>query len=190
MFVINYAVIKKNDIANGVGVRVSLFVSGCRHKCKNCFNSEAWDFNYGKKFTEETISEITEALDHDYVRGLSLLGGEPFEPENQEDILKLLSVVSDKFPDKDIWCYTGFGFDTDLAAGKVGNPDTVKKILSLLDVIVDGKYIEKLKDASLLFRGSANQRIIDVKKSLAENKVILLPGKWERKMGSGSIEDA
>ena len=115
----NYAVIKKFDIANGPGVRVSLFVSGCRHHCKNCFNSEAWDFNYGKPFTEKTKEEIIDACDKDYVTGLSLLGGEPFEPENQEGVLGLARSFKEKFKNKNIWCYTGFDFENQLLCGKV-----------------------------------------------------------------------
>lgn len=186
----NFAAVKKNDIANGVGIRVSIFVSGCRHKCKNCFNSEAWDFNYGSEFSDDIANEICNALSPSYIRGLSVLGGEPFEPENQDGVLKLLTRVNALYPEKDIWCYTGFTFENDLLYGKVGNPETVKKILSELDVLVDGKYIESLKDASLLFRGSSNQRIIDVQKSLSENKTVLLAGKWNRTLGSGNIEDA
>lgn len=183
----NYAIIKKFDIANGPGVRVSLFVSGCRHKCKNCFNSEAWDFSYGKPFTNETISEIIGALDKDYIEGFSLLGGEPFEPENQSAVYELLKSVKEKFPQKTVWCYTGFLFDAQLLAGKVGYRDLVLKNLELIDVLVDGKFVEELKSPSLLFRGSSNQRIIDVKKSLAQNKTVWLDGIWERKMGTGNI---
>lgn len=183
----NYAVIKKFDIANGPGVRVSLFVSGCRHHCKNCFNSEAWDFNYGKPFTEKTKEEIIDACDKDYVTGLSLLGGEPFEPENQEGVLGLARSFKEKFKNKNIWCYTGFDFENQLLCGKVGNPETVMELLSYIDVLVDGKFVEELKSPALIFRGSSNQRIIDVKKSLAAGKAVLLDGVWERKMGSESI---
>ena len=186
-FVMNYATIKKFDIANGPGVRVSLFVSGCRHKCKNCFNSEAWDFNYGAPFTEETINEIIEALDKDYIEGFSLLGGEPFEPENQPHILKLLKEIKEKLPQKTVWCYTGFEFDKQLVAGVVGDKNITFECLKHIDVLVDGKFVEELKSPSLLFRGSSNQRIIDVKKSLQSNQVIWLDGVWERKMGSGNI---
>ncbi len=182
----NYAVIKKNDIANGPGIRVSLFVSGCRHKCKNCFNSEAWDFNYGKEFTDDVIEEIITALKPDYVEGISLLGGEPFEPENQQGLIKLLETVRDKLPNKNVWCYTGFTFESDLLNGN----QTVQKLLSLIDVLVDGKFIEELKDASLIFRGSSNQNIIDVPKSLESNCTVLLKGKWKRKMGELNIYDA
>ncbi len=181
----NYATIKKNDIANGPGIRVSLFVSGCRHRCKNCFNSEAWDFNYGKSFTDEIIDEIVNALKPDYVEGLSLLGGEPFEPENQEGLIRLLEIVREKLPDKNIWCYTGFTFDKDLLNGS----DTAKRLLSKIDVLVDGKFVEELKDPSLIFRGSSNQNIIDVPKSLESQSTILLEGNWKRKMGSTNIYD-
>ncbi len=183
----NYAVIKKFDIANGPGVRVSLFVSGCRHKCKNCFNSEAWDFAYGKEFTNDTAEEIITALKPDHIQGFSLLGGEPFEPENQEGILSLLKQIKLQLPQKDVWCYTGFLYDTQLLEGRVGNIGTVKQILENIDVLVDGKFVEELKSPDLIFRGSANQRIIDVKKSLESGDVVWLEGKWQRRMGSGDI---
>lgn len=185
----NYAVIKKNDIANGPGIRVSLFVSGCRHHCRNCFNHEAWDFSYGQPFTEAVIEEILNALAPDYVAGLSLLGGEPFEPENQEGLLTLARDFKERFPKKNLWCYTGFSFEADLLNGHIGNPDTVRSLLSYIDVLVDGKFIEEEKDASLLFRGSANQNIIDVPTSLLAGHMILLPGSWRRKMGSGNIHE-
>ena len=178
----NYAVIKKNDIANGVGVRVSLFVSGCRHHCKNCFNKEAWDFNYGKPFTDEVAEEILDALNHDYVDGLSYLGGEPFEPENRAELIKLAKEFHRRFPEKNLWCYTGFTFD-ELLDGD----ESAVELLSCIDVLVDGKFVEELKNLSLLFRGSSNQNIIDVKKSLEEKKVVLLEGTWQRKMGSNNI---
>lgn len=181
----NYAVIKKFDIANGPGVRVSLFVSGCRHKCKNCFNKEAWDFEYGKPFTDDTIKEIVAALTPSHITGFSLLGGEPFEPENQKPILDLLKIIKEKLPNKDIWCYTGFLFDTQLLSGKVG--EYAIDMLKYIDVLVDGKFVEELKSLDLLFRGSSNQRIIDVKKSLESNDVEWLDGVWQRKMGSGNI---
>lgn len=185
----NYAAFKKNDIANGVGVRVSIFVSGCRRRCKNCFNKETWSFDYGTPFTKETITEITEAANHDYISGLSILGGEPFEPENQGALLELLTEFKKKLPQKNVWCYTGFDFEKDLLLGKVGSKDTVFRILSETDVLVDGAFVEELKDMSLLFRGSSNQRIIDVKKSLAEKKAVILEGKWQRTMGSGDINE-
>ena len=183
----NYAVIKKNDIANGPGVRVSLFVSGCRHHCRNCFNREAWDFSYGSPFTEKTEEEILSALDHSYVTGLSLLGGEPFEPENQEPLLHLVRSVRERFPEKTIWCYSGFTFEKDLLTGSVGNPETVRSLLTSLDVLVDGRFVEELKDPALLFRGSSNQNIIDVPRSLEAGKMIPLKGVWQRSMGNGDI---
>ncbi len=176
----NYATLKKFDIANGPGVRVSLFVSGCRHHCKNCFNKEAWDFNFGRPFTEETENEILTELKKSHITGLSLLGGEPFEPENRSALISLLKKVKKQFPQKDIWCYTGFTFEqlTD---------DDAKELLSLIDVLVDGKFVEELKGADLIFRGSSNQRIIDVKKTMGADKIIWLDGKWTRQMGSGNI---
>ena len=184
----NYATIKKNDVANGEGVRVSLFVSGCRHHCKNCFNQEAWDFAYGVPYTEETEKEILTALKPGYVSGLSLLGGEPFEPENQEAVLTLVKKVKETMPEKSIWCYTGFLFEN-IRGGKVGDPTVANELLSRIDVLVDGTFREELKNPALLFRGSSNQNIIDVAKSLSAGKMILLEGKWERSMGSGDIHE-
>ena len=183
----NYAVIKKFDIANGPGVRVSLFVSGCRHFCKNCFNSEAWVFNFGKPFTDEVAEEIITAVKPQHITGFSVLGGEPFEPENQEGVLSIVKRIKTLFPEKSIWIYTGFLFDEQLLKGTVGSPETVKEILKYTDVLVDGKFIEELKSPDLLFRGSSNQRIIDVEKSLTQGKTVWLEGKWERRMGSGNI---
>lgn len=183
----NYAVIKKFDIANGPGVRVSLFVSGCRHRCKNCFNSEAWDFSFGKPFTEDTKEEIIKALSAQYIEGFSLLGGEPFEPENQPALAELLGEIKQRLPEKTVWCYTGFVFDRQLLAGEVGNIRTVTQMLKNIDVLVDGKFVEELKSPDLIFRGSSNQRIIDVKKSLEINETVWLEGVWQRKMGSGDI---
>ena len=185
----NYALIRKNDIANGTGVRVSLFVSGCRHRCKGCFNPETWSFSYGNPFTDETIEEILRALKPEYISGLSLLGGEPFEPENQAALVKLTTLVRERYPKKTIWCYSGFTFETQLLKGKVGNPEECMALLQNIDVLVDGTFKEELKDASLLFRGSANQNIIDVQKSLKEGTMILLAGKWKRTMGSGDINE-
>ena len=168
----NYADIKVADVANGLGVRVSLFVSGCNHHCKGCFNEDAWNFNYGKEFTEETIEEIIKDLDNPYISGLSLLGGEPLEYENQKGILPLVKRVKEVYPDKNIWCYTGFTFDRDVINGMCNKWDETKELGSYIDVIVDGKFEEDKKSLSLKFRGSKNQRIIDVKKSLKDNKVV------------------
>ena len=169
----HYADIKRIDIANGEGVRVSLFVSGCRHHCKGCFNEIAWNFKYGKEFTEETIEEIMKDLDHDYIDGLSLLGGEPLEPENQEGLLRLVQKVKEKYPQKNIWCYTGFDFEKDVMGRMVNESNTTKQLVSYLDVVVDGKFDETKKNISLKFKGSENQRIIDVKETM-NSKVIKL----------------
>ena len=162
----HYADIKKADIANGLGVRVSVFVSGCNHHCKNCFNEEAWDFNYGKEFTEAEIDKIIMEMDHPYVSGLSLLGGEPLEHINQQGLLPLVKRVKEKFPDKNIWCYTGYTFDKDVMENMYKNWEETPELMSYIDVMVDGKFEEDKKDINLRFRGSSNQRIIDVPKSL------------------------
>lgn len=169
----NYAEIKKFDIANGLGVRVSLFVSGCTHHCKNCFNSIAWDFNYGKTFTEQVENELLEALNNSYIDGLSLLGGEPMEPANQRGLISFLRKVKAHYPNKNIWCYTGYTLENDLLSGKA-HTEVTDEFLDLIDVLVDGKFIEELKDITLKFRGSSNQRLIDMKKTIKENKIILL----------------
>ena len=171
----NYATIKKCDIANGEGIRVSLFVSGCTHHCKNCFNQVAWDFAYGNPFTEETEKEIFAELEKSYVNGLSLLGGEPFEPQNQAALLPFVKRVREKFPKKNIWCYTGFTFDEErflLKEEKKNAPQT-RELLENIDVLVDGAFIEELKDISLSFRGSSNQRVIDLKKTRETGKIVL-----------------
>ena len=168
----HYADIKKADIANGTGVRVSVFVSGCNHHCKGCFNEEAWDFNYGKEFTQEEIDKVIEELDHPYVQGLSLLGGEPLERKNQQGLLPLVKKVKEKLPDKNIWCYTGFRFDKDVLDNMYQNWDETKELIPYLDVVVDGKFEEDKKDLNLKFRGSSNQRVIDVKKTLKENGIV------------------
>lgn len=159
----NYAAIKKTDIANGPGVRVSLFVSGCRRHCKNCFNSETWDFNYGNQFAKNTMSTIIGALNQDYIEGFSILGGEPFEPENRETVLNIVRKVKEEFPQKTIWCYSGFTFEELI--------DSARNILEYIDVLVDGEFIDEKKNLRLKFRGSENQRIIDVKKSLKRGVV-------------------
>lgn len=169
----HYADIKKADIANGLGVRVSVFVSGCTHQCKNCFNSEAWDFNYGKEFTEKEIDKVIEELDHPYVSGLTLLGGEPLEHINQQGLLPLLRKVKEKFPEKNIWCYSGYTFENDIMDKMYKNWKETPEMLSYIDVLVDGKFEEDKKDIKLRFRGSSNQRIIDVKKSLKDKKAVL-----------------
>lgn len=155
-----YGGIKECDIANGEGVRVSLFVSGCRHQCKGCFNPETWRFDYGKLFTQETKSYIFKLLEPEYISGFSLLGGEPFEPENQEVLVEFLREIKERFPKKDIWCYTGFLFDVDLQEGGRGFTPYTKEMCSYIDVLVDGPFLEEEKDIRLKFRGSRNQRIL------------------------------
>lgn len=169
----NYATIKNCDIANGPGVRVSLFVSGCTHRCKGCFNEVAWDFNYGEPFTQDTIDSILDMLKPAHIRGLTLLGGEPFEPQNQGAILELLRQVKAKYPQKSIWAFSGYLFDKDILSGRLGEWAVTREYLSYLDVLVDGPFIEAKKNLSLRFRGSENQRLIDVPASLAANDVVL-----------------
>lgn len=169
----NYGEIKNYDIANGEGVRVSLFVSGCTHHCKNCFNPETWSFEYGKPFTKETEDYIIECLSPDYIDGLSLLGGEPFEPQNQEVLLPFLRKVKNELPNKNIWCYTGYLFDRELLSESRARCEFTDEMLSLIDVLVDGEFVQALHDISLAFRGSSNQRIIDVQKSLETGEVKL-----------------
>ncbi len=169
----NYASIKKNDIANGTGVRVSLFVSGCTHHCKGCFNRETWDFNYGMEFTQDTQKEILNALDFEHIAGLTLLGGEPFEPSNQEVLVNLVKSVKEKFPGKNIWCYTGYDFEKDLLSESKIRSSVTDELLKNIDVLVDGEFIMEKKNISLKFRGSENQRIILVQESIKQNKTIL-----------------
>ena len=171
----NYATIKNCDIANGPGVRVSLFVSGCTHRCEGCFNQEAWDFHFGKPFTQETIDRILAMLAPGYIRGLTLLGGEPFEPENQGPIVELLRQVKATYPEKSVWAFSGYLFDRDILPGKLGDPAITREYLGYLDVLVDGPFVEAKKDLALRFRGSSNQRLIDVPKTLKEGKIVL----WE-----------
>jgi len=166
----NYATIKNCDIANGPGVRVSLFVSGCTHRCKGCFNEVAWDFAYGEPFTQETMDKILDMLRPSYIRGLTLLGGEPFEPQNQGAVVELLRRIKKEMPEKSIWAFSGYLFEKDILSGRLG--DTAE-YLSYLDVLVDGPFIEAKKNLSLRFRGSENQRIIDVKASLAAGETVL-----------------
>ena len=169
----NYAEIKPYDIANGEGVRVSLFVSGCTRHCKNCFNQMTWDFSYGKRFTEETEASIFHMLAPDYIAGLSLLGGEPFEPQNQRALTPFLQKLKKNFPKKTIWCYTGYTYENGSLKEEHARTEVVETMLSLLDALVDGRFIEALKDIRLLFRGSSNQRIIDVQQSLKHGNVVL-----------------
>lgn len=171
----NYATIKWTDIADGEGVRISLFVSGCTHHCKNCFNQVAWDFDYGEPFDDTIQNKILKELSNDYIAGLSLLGGEPLEPQNQEALLPFIKQVRERYPKKTIWCYTGFVLEEKTGALKEINKNTpyTKKLISMFDVLVDGAYIEELKDVRLKFRGSSNQRVIDVQKTLHSEEVVL-----------------
>ena len=174
----NYAMIKNCDIANGPGVRVSLFVSGCTHHCPGCFNEVAWDFDYGQPFTQETVNQILSMLQPSYIRGLTLLGGEPFEPENQGAVVELLRQVKRELPEKNVWAYSGYLFDRDILSGRLGD---TREYLSYVDVLVDGPFIEAKKNLSLRFRGSENQRIIDVPASLAAGTII----PWQDWQGDG-----
>ena len=166
----NYATIKNCDIANGPGVRVSLFVSGCTHRCPGCFNEVAWDFDYGQPFTQQTIDSILAMLRPAYIRGLTLLGGEPFEPQNQGAILELLRQVKKEMPEKSIWAFSGYLFEKDILSGRLGD---TSEYLGYLDVLVDGPFVEAKKNLSLRFRGSENQRLIDVPASLAAGETVL-----------------
>ena len=167
-----YGEIKKTDIANGIGVRVSLFVSGCTRHCKNCFNPQTWAFDYGRPFTEETEEELLQALTPAYISGLTVLGGEPFEPANQKALLPFLRRVRGLFPQKSIWCYTGCTLENELLTGSHHGEET-QEILSLLDVLVDGPFVEELKDIRLRFRGSSNQRLIDMPRTREAGAVVL-----------------
>ncbi|MCH5211273.1 MAG: anaerobic ribonucleoside-triphosphate reductase activating protein [Oscillospiraceae bacterium] len=162
----NYSAIKKNDIANGPGVRVSLFVSGCRRHCKNCFNPETWNFYNGNPFDKNVMDELMRALDREYIAGFTILGGEPFEEENKGTVYHIIRTIRGKFPDKSIWCYSGFTFEE--------LKETSINILEMLDVLVDGPFVEEKKNLRLRFRGSENQRLIDMKKTLATGSVVEL----------------
>lgn len=168
----NYGEIKKHDIANGEGVRVSLFVSGCTHHCRGCFNPETWDFHYGKPFTEEVWETLLESLGPEYIAGLTLLGGEPFEVENQRALLPFLKEVRSRYPGKTIWCYTGYTLERDLLCKQgCARCECTDEMLAIIDVLVDGEFVEEKKDISLVFRGSANQRIIRLPEVLKTKKI-------------------
>ena len=168
----NYGEIKKIDIANGEGVRVSLFVSGCRIHCPGCFNTCTWNFDYGKPFTQETEKEIMDALSQDFISGLTILGGEPFEEENQETLAPFLEKVKAQFPKKNIWCYSGYTLDGELWQDSRARCECTDEMLSLIDVLVDGEFVQEKKDLSLRFRGSSNQRIINVPESVRTHTVV------------------
>lgn len=170
-----YGEIKKLDIANGAGVRVSLFVSGCTNHCEECFQPETWDFCYGKPFTEETQRELLDALKPPHVQGLTVLGGEPFEPANQRELLPFLKRVRAEYPDKNIWCFSGFVLEKELLRPSYARCEVTDEMLDQIDVLIDGRYVKALRNLSLQFRGSSNQRIIDMNKTRASGEVVL----WE-----------
>lgn len=169
-----YATIKDYDISNGLGIRISLFVSGCTHKCPGCFNEVAWDFEYGEEFDKCVEDKLIKMLEPSYIAGLTLLGGEPFEVVNQKALLPFIKRVKETYPNKNIWAFTGYLFDKDLLNQSRARCEVTDELLTYIDVLVDGPFILSKKDIALKFRGSDNQRIIDVKKSLSENKVILI----------------
>lgn len=172
----NYCNVKNCDIANGVGVRVSLFVSGCRNRCKNCFQPETWDFNYGKPFDAQTEEKLMKMLAPSYINGLTVLGGEPMEPENQRALLPFLKKVKAAYPQKTIWLYTGFTLEELRSPDCRAHTEYTEEILKLLTVLVDGRFVEEKKNISLRFRGSENQRLIDVAVTLAAGSVTL----WDK----------
>ena len=171
----HYATIKWHDVSNGPGVRVSLYVSGCRNRCKNCFNPETWDFDYGTPFDHDTEERILDTLEPGYMHGLTVLGGEPMEPENQADLLPFLRRYRARYPQKPLWLFTGYTLD-ELLPGGIRYTEHTEGILELLDILVDGRFVEELKDLKLRFRGSSNQRLIDMKKTRATGKVTIWEG--------------
>lgn len=171
----NYGAIKKCDIANGVGVRTVLFVSGCTHHCKGCFQPETWNFDYGERYTKETEDEIIESLKPDYVDGITLLGGEPFEPENQRELVKLLRRIKKELPQKTVWSFSGYTYE-ELTGDSRAVCEVTNEMLSMLNVLVDGEFVEAKRNISLRFRGSENQRLIDMNKTRKEGKIVL----WDK----------
>ena len=177
-----YGNLKKCDIANGIGVRVTLFVSGCTNHCPDCFQPQTWDFHFGRPFTADTEREIFAELDKSYVDGLTVLGGEPFEPENQRVLVPFVRRVRETYPQKTVWAFSGFTLEELRTEGSHPRCEVTDELLSMLDVLVDGRFVEALKDISLRFRGSSNQRLIDMKKTLASGEIVLLPD-LDRKPG-------
>ena len=171
-----YGNIKKRDIANGIGVRVTLFVSGCTHHCKGCFNAETWDFSYGQPYTQDTEDEVIALAAPDYINGLTLLRGEPFEPCNQRALLPLLRRFRAAYPDKTVWCYTGYTLESDLLAESRARCEATDEMLSLIDVLVDGEFVQELRNLRLRFRGSENQRLIDMNKTREAGEIVL----WDK----------
>ena len=176
----HYGEIKNCDIANGLGVRVTLFVSGCTNHCENCFQPQTWDFCYGKPFTSETEDELIRLLSPDYINGLTLLGGEPFEPANQPAVAELLRQLRARCPGKNVWAFTGFLLDRDLLSGRVGDAALVRQMLGCIDVLVDGPFVLEKKDLALRFRGSSNQRLIDIPATLASGRIVLWDDGYQR----------
>ena len=168
----NYVNIKYNDISNGPGIRTSLFVSGCTHRCKGCFNQIAWDFNYGEKYDDAVEQKIIESLKPSYIKGITLLGGEPFEPQNQEELIKLTDRIRAEMPGKDIWCFSGYTIE-EMTQGRLSKYETTMRLLKNIDVLVDGKFVEELKSLMLVFKGSSNQRTIMVKETLEKGEIVL-----------------
>lgn len=169
----NYAGIKYCDIANGLGCRTVLFVSGCRNACKGCFQPQTWDFHYGEPFDEKAQEEILHSLEADYVQGITLLGGEPFEEENQMALVPFMRRVRAEYPNKDVWAFTGYIYDKDLIPGGRKYTEYTDELLSMIDILVDGPFMEELKDITLKFRGSRNQRVIDLSKTIQCGKICL-----------------
>lgn len=170
----NYAGIKYCDIANGTGCRTVLFVSGCRNACKGCFQPQTWDFGYGEPFDEKAQKEVLDSLAPDYITGITLLGGEPFEPENQKELVPFMRKVVAQYPNKNVWAFTGYIYDKDLVAGGRRHTEDTDELLSMIDVLVDGPFIEELKDITLKFRGSSNQRVLDLRETIRTGKITTL----------------
>ena len=170
----NYAGIKYCDIANGTGCRTVLFVSGCRNACKGCFQPQTWDFGYGEPFVEKVQKEVLDSLAPDYITGITLLGGEPFEPENQKELVPFMRKVVAQYPNKNVWAFTGYIYDKDLVAGGRRHTEDTDELLSMIDVLVDGPFIEELKDITLKFRGSSNQRVLDLRETIRTGKITTL----------------
>lgn len=174
----HYGMIKKNDIANGEGIRTTLFVSGCRNRCKGCFQPQTWDFNYGEPFTKEVEEDILRTFENPFIRGLTVLGGEPMEPENQRALLPFLKEVKARYPEKTIWLYTGYLYEelSGISEGSDKRLPITDNILSLVDILVDGRYVEELRSIGLRFRGSSNQRIIDMNKTRILGSIVIWDG--------------
>lgn len=173
-----YGEIKKLDVANGIGIRTTLFVSGCTNHCEKCFQPQTWDFHYGQEFTRETEDTLIESLRPPFVRGLTLLGGEPFEPDNQRALLPVLRRIRAELPGKDVWAFTGFELDRELWQESYARCEATDELLSLIDVLVDGRYVEALRDLALHFRGSSNQRVIDMNRTREAGEIVL----WEEEV--------